>query len=95
MEEVEKKTKKEIIAELMQQIKELEAKLKSAEDTKSMWYKESQEKSKIIEEMHSVFDGIEGCQVRFIEQKQRYGGCSEIELSLQARLVSFMQTLIK
>jgi hypothetical protein len=95
MEEVEKKTKKEIIAELMQQIKELEAKLKSAEGAKYLWHKESQEKSKIIEEMHSVFDGIEGCQARFVEQKQQYGGRSEIELSLQARLVSFMQTLIK
>ena len=85
---------KELLTQEQAHNERLQKDLDSAKSTSDMWYKEKLEKNKVIEEMHSMFDGIEGCAERYIEQKQQYGGCSTVELSLPARFASYQQTLI-
>jgi hypothetical protein len=89
-----KMTKSEIIKELESKIEEFDKKLESERSLKEMYQRNSSEYQKQIDEMHSVFDGLDGCCARFVEKKERYGGCSDVEMSLQARFASFMNSLI-
>ena len=86
---------KALTEEQAAKIEKLESELSSMTATKVMYYEKSQGSEKIINEMHSTFDGISGCVDRYNEQKQQYGGCSTVEMSLSSRLASYMQTLIK
>ena len=93
------KMKKQDMKELLQQEQEHNAKLQedldSTKSTSDMWYKSQQEKQRIIDEMHAMFDGIDGCSDRFVEKKDQYGGCSTVDISLSARFASYLQTLVK
>lgn len=86
---------KALTEEQATKIEKLESELASMTSTKVMYYEKSQISEKIVNEMHSTFDGISGCAERYIEQKQQYGGCATVELSISSRLASYMQTLIK
>ena len=92
---MKKQGMKELLLQEQKHNTKLQKDLVTSKSSQDMWYKSSQEKDKVISEMHSMFDGIEDCADRFIEQQQQYGGTNTVELSLPARFASYQQTLIK
>ena len=90
-----KKQLKSIITEQSAELETVKEELAASKTTEAMWYKNYQEQQAIVNEMHSMFDAIEGCQPRSVKVEDSWGGCSTVNLTLQARFASYLQTLIK
>lgn len=81
------KSKKVIIAELQEQVKKLETEEKNKQASVDSYYKTQQELRAEIEQMHCLFDTLEGCAGRKSNHEDSW---SRTDFSLATRFSSWL-----
>ena len=82
---------KMVLTEQNTKIENLEKQLKSKTEESDRWYRSYQDNGQIINDLHAMFDAIDGCP-RTVESCDSFGG--NTTLTLPSRFAAFLQTLI-
>jgi hypothetical protein len=84
---------KQRLAEEVAHNEKLQCEVKQQESIVAMYRRESEEKGKQIEELHAMFDTLEGVAPRTVKDKS----CSwdrDVEVSLASRFASFLNGML-